>query len=440
MEKQKMVRKTKKNQDIQDKIIFMAAYDVYKLKQKFPTWSLKKDDKNLLDQFHIKGISHNNTYVSAGKKYDYTVDYDSFKRVSALHFDEMFVEAIEQEPEVEEEVILTLLLQHSAEVLFDSAQVTISTCFNMESFLVRIEGRIYEVDAVAFMMNGSLIVNYELTDYESRIPLGKDDIYGRDNNYGIKKIEQIKYFNEETFSDDNRKISDVIFHNISEAMFKATKNKWEVENFSFAHNTLVISNKAGNISKYMQNVLDAQIENFRQSNISATDEFQLYSIEGLGVVTEIKYEEIINIGCQVILLEAFKMYLLLKMLIDYEVHRELEKIVDNEIYVESLFYPAHVPIITLNVIDNLRDTATFKRYKQAIDFKVQALKVEQERQKTHNGRLMNILLYVLSLMGSAQTLQVLQTELGIAFKISFPIALVIFIVFGIIWICRELKK
>ena len=134
------------------------------------------------------------------------------------------------------------------------------------------------------------------------------------------------------------------------------------------------------------------------------------------------------------------MYLLLKMLVDYEVNHDLEKIVNNEIYVESLFYPAHVPIITLNVIDNLKETVSFNRYKQAIDFKVQALERQQERQKTHNGRLMNILLYVLSIIGSAQTLQVLQTELGLPFKVSFPITLAIFVVLGGIWILRELKK
>lgn len=439
MAKEKVTRKPKKKA-IQDKVIFMAAYDVHKLKHKLPKLSLKKDKNTLLEQFHIKGISSNNTYVSSGVKCDYTVEYDSFNRVSAFHFDEAFIETVKHNPGFEEEIISTLLLRYSAVMLFDSTQIKISTCYNMESFWVKIEGEIYEVDAVAFMMNGALIVNYELIHYDSKVPLTREDIYGRGNNYGIKPIEQIKYCNEEVFSDDNRKISDIIFHNIFDSMFKASKNKWEVDNFSFLHNTLVISNEIGNVSKYMQKVLGAQIENFHRANISATDMFEFYSIEGLGVITGIKGEDILNVGCDVILLEAFKMYLLLKMLIDYEVNHELEKIVNNEIYVESLFYPAHVPIITLNVIDNLKDTVSFNRYKQAIDFKVQALERQQERQKMHNGRLMNILLYVLSIIGSAQTLQVLQTELGIPFKVSFPITLAFFALLGGIWILREFKK
>ena len=441
MAKEKVTKKLKKKKhDVQDKVIFMAAYDVHKLKHKLPKLSLKKDKNSLLEQFHIKGIASNNTYVSLGRKYDYTVEYDSFNRVSAFHFDEAFIETAKHNPEFEEEIISTLLLKYSAVMLFDSTQIKISTCYNMESFFVKIEGKIFIVDAVAFMMNGSLMVNYELIDYESKVPLGRDDIYGRGNNYGIMPIEQIKHWNEETFSDDNRKISDIIFHNIFDSMFKATKNIWEVDNFSFVHNTLVISNEIGNVSKYMQKVLGAQIEAFYRVNISATDMFEFYSIESLGVITGIKCEDVLNIGCDAILLETFKMYLLLKMIIDYEVNHELEKIVNNEIYVESLFYPAHVPIITLNVIDNLRDTVSFNRYKQAITFKVQALEIQQERQKMHNGRLMNILLYVLSLIGSAQTMQVLQTELGIPFKISFPITFAFFVVLGVVWILREQKK
>lgn len=441
MAKEKVTRKPKKKrQEVKDKVIFMIAYDVHKIKHKFPKISLKKDKSTLLEQFHIRGISSNNMYVSSKRKYDYTVEYDSFNRVSAFHFDEAFIETVKYDPGFEEEIISTLLLQYSAVMLFDSTQIKISTCYNMESFFVKIEGKIFVVDAVAFMMNGSLIVTYELIDYDSKSSLTREDIYGRGNNYGVKIIEQIKYCNDEVFSDDNRKISDIIFHNIFDAMFKASKNKWEVDNFSFLHNTLVISNEIGNVSKYMQKVLGAQIENFHRSNISATDMFEFYSIESLGVITGIKGEDMLNVGCDVIMLEAFKMYLLLKMLIDYEVNHELEKIVNNEIYVESLFYPAHVPIITLNVIDNLRDTVSFNRYKQAIGFKIQVLERQQERQKMHNGRLMNILLYVLSIIGSAQTLQVLQTELRIPFKVSFPITLTIFVLLGSIWIRREFKK
>ena len=132
--------------------------------------------------------------------------------------------------------------------------------------------------------------------------------------------------------------------------------------------------------------------------------------------------------------------MLFKMIIDYEFNHKLDKIINSQTYVKSLFYPVHVPIITLNVINNLKKTVSFLRYKQAIDFKVQVLKTEQERQRISNGRLMNVLLYLLAMIGSAQTLQVLQTEIGMPFNIAFWVAIDVFIVFGIVWVLREIKK
>ena len=98
------------------------------------------------------------------------------------------------------------------------------------------------------------------------------------------------------------------------------------------------------------------------------------------------------------------------MIMDYEIHHKLEEVVDHQIYAQSQLYPLHVPIVTLNVIDNLKNTYSYSRYKQAIDFKIQTLNIYQERKISNNGRLLNILLYILAMLGSAQTLQVLQTE------------------------------
>ena len=128
------------------------------------------------------------------------------------------------------------------------------------------------------------------------------------------------------------------------------------------------------------------------------------------------------------------------MIIDYEIHHKLDEIVDHQIYAQSQLHPLHVPIITLNVIDNLKQTYSYDRYKQAIEFKLQALKIYRERKIDKNGRLLNILLYLLAMIGSAQTLQVLQTEFGLPFKIMFWITMGLFVFFGLIWIVREITK
>ena len=92
------------------------------------------------------------------------------------------------------------------------------------------------------------------------------------------------------------------------------------------------------------------------------------------------------------------------------------------------------------MIEKLKDTVTFSRYKEAIAFKVQSLKIWQDRKSTNNGKLMNILLYVLAMFGCAQTLDVLDYRLGIPFKYSFLIVTAIFIVLGFVWAKKEFKK
>ena len=441
MAKKKVIKAVQKStKEIQDTVIFMTAYDIHEFKQHIARFWQKNKRKNLLNQFHIAGISYKSTYISPDAKCNYTVEYDSLKQVSAFHFEESIVETNEKHPRFMEEMMTTLSLHHSAHALLDNSQIDVSMCFNLESFLVVIEDRVLQVDPVAFMMNGSLIVNFELIDFETTIPLGYDSIYGRSKNYGIHPISKIKYFDEENFSDDDRKISDIIFQNVFGFINRAGKGKWEVGKFTFVHNILVMSNKINGVSDYFQNVLGAHIDDFKIDSISATNAFRLYSTEYLGVITEVKNEDIDRILFDCMMLESFKVYLLLKMIIDYEITHKLDEIVNRQIYVESLYYPSHVPIITLNMIKNLKKTTSFAQYKQAIDFKVQALKIQQDRKKTSNGKLMNFLLYILAMLGCAQTLQVLQTELGLPFNYSFWLAMGIFAVFGFVWWWRESKE
>ena len=439
--KKNIVKKVEKiKKEIQDTVVFMTAYEIYEFKRHFPRFWQQRKDKELLKHYHISGISNKTTYVSPEAKCNYTAEFDSLKQVSAIRFEESIVEINQKYPQFLEEMMTTLSLHHSAHALLDPFQINISMCFNMESFLVMFDTKILQVDPVAFVMNGSLIVTFELIDYESTIPLKHDVIFGRSNNYGIQPISKIKYFNESEFIDDDRKVSDIIFQNIFDFINKAGKGRWQVDNFSFVHNIFVMSNKIENVSEYFQKVLGAQIDNYKVDNIAATTAFNYYSTEYLGVVTQATSEDANNILFDCMMLESFKMYLLLKMTIDYEINYKLEKIIDSQIYIENLLYPAHVPIITLNAINNLKETISFSRYKQAVDFKVQALKIGQERKRNSNGRLMNVLLYILALLGSAQTLQVLQTELGLPFKMAFWVVMSVFAVFGIVWIYREIKK
>ena len=427
MGKKKKIKKeiTPVLQNEKDTVVFMAAYDIHKIERHFFRIRRRKKKKELWSQFHIAGFSHNNTYITPYAKCHYTAEYNSLNQVTAFHFDKSFEQYNKEYKNFADEMMSTLYLQHSAKALLDSTLIKLNTCFNLERFLVIIDDKVYQVDPMAFIMSGSLIVCFELIDFETGVPLEAAAIYGRSNNFGIKPIDKIRYFDESEFRDDNRKITDIVFENVYGFLTKSSGNKWEVGNYSYVHNILVLSNRIDKVPDYFQSVLGGKIEDFSVRNISATDAFRFYATEYLGVVTDI---------------ESGKIFVLLKMIIDYEIHHKMDEIIDHQIYAQSQLHPLHVPIITLNVIDNLKETYSYTRYKQAIEFKMEALKIYQERKISKNGRLLNILLYILAMLGSAQTLQVLQTEFGLPFNISFWVTLAVFIVCGVVWIVRETKK
>lgn len=55
----------------------------------------------------------------------------------------------------------------------------------------------------------------------------------------------------------------------------------------------------------------------------------------------------------------------LKMIVGYEIKAKLEDTIDNQLYVERLFYPGGVPIITMNILASIKETKSFKQYKAA---------------------------------------------------------------------------
>lgn len=171
-------------------------------------------------------------------------------------------------------------------ILLDQTLLHIDTCFNLERFLVVFDEKVYQVDPIAFILSGSLLINFELIDFETGILINAKAIYGRSNNDNIKPIGKMRYFNKTEFKDDNRKIADIVFENIYGFLIKST-SKRDFGNYSCIHNILVLSNEIDNIEEYFQSVLDSQIEDFSIKNISATDSFKFHSTEHLGVVTDI---------------------------------------------------------------------------------------------------------------------------------------------------------
>ena len=421
-------------------VIFMAAYDIHKIERKLFRLKNKKKKKELWEKFHVAGFVSNNKYIAPFGICNYDFDYNTLNQVSSFHFEENIERYNEINEGFSDEMLSILSMQHSTTALLDSTLIAVEPFFNMEQFLVAFEDEIFQVEPIAFIMNGTLIITYELINFDTGVPLDAMSVLGRENNYGITPIKKIRYFDEAEFVEDTRKISDIIFDNIYGFLMESTDNKWAVGNYSFVHNILVFSNEIENVTEYFQSVLGGKLENLTLTNMSTSNKYEYYSTEYLGLVTFLDDEDMPHILNDSIILEAFKVFILLKMIITYEIRHNLEDVVNNQIYIESQLHPLHAPIVTLNFIDNFRNIYSFNRYKKAIAFKEQTLKLYQERKKSKNSRLLNILLYILAIFGSVEMLQVLQTEFAIPFKISFWVMMSIFMVFGIVWVKGEVKK
>lgn len=431
--KQAEIKSERKNED---SVIFMTAYDINKYKYHIPRFWIKTEVYNLIKKYHIEGIVKDGVYATKDRKYKYTPIYDTYKRMCKVEIDKTNEDEF-YKTNTFHEMMMALEFFYSAKPLLDETLLNITMCYNLERFLVLIDETIYQIDPIAYMMNGSLIVIFEMINYNTAVPLSRDDIYGRDNNFNIKKIDALKYFGESDFVEDNRKISDIIFDNVYGFMNALIKNKWEVDDYSFIHNILVISNELEDVHEYYHNVIGVQQFDEKANNLSSTEIFGYYSYEGLGVVrSDTNDKKNITVDC--ILLEAFKIYVLLEMIKDYNINHKLNKVVDHQTYVGSLFFQSRIPIITINVINNIREMILFKHYKEAVEFKRESLRIWQERRRYNNSVLLNIMLYILAMMGSFQTIHILHEEFCFSFKLGCGFVSLVFLIFGVIWVIKEL--
>ncbi len=70
-------------------------------------------------------------------------------------------------------------LLHAQSVLADSLYFNIDYFICMESFLVHIGEHVFQIDPVIFSMNRILIITFEVIDFETGIPLNRDDFSGK---------------------------------------------------------------------------------------------------------------------------------------------------------------------------------------------------------------------------------------------------------------------
>ncbi len=433
----------KSKSSVSDCVIFMSAYKSNYSRKKMISFYKNKSEKKseILNKHHISSILIDDSFFTVDGILKFEPNHDAYHQKTSFEF-----KLINEKDDIDKfqkylkETKWCLSLKHSVEILLDPFKFEVSSFINMESFLIFINNRKLQVDPIIFFINEVMFICFELINFDTREPFNKDEIYGRSNNYNVKIIKEMQFFGTEEIITVNKKIPDIIFENINSLLQDILRDRFVLDNTSFLHNLFVISDFVEDMSTYFQDVLGEKITNMQLDNISGHDSFNYFSQEYLGVVTLADGQYKTDVLWDTQVLEILKMYICLNQIINYDLTLDLKNTLDEKMHTEQLLFMSRVPIITVKAITNMQNTASFERYKESINFKISYLTMYYERRKNRNALLLNVLLYVISFIGSVGTFQILQEEFGLSFKISFIALTSVFFLLGVIWIYLERKK
>lgn len=102
----------------------------------------------------------------------------------------------------------------------------------------------------------------------------------------------------------------------------------------------------------------------------------------------------------------------------------------------SISYPAalqdNLPIETHNLLNYIKESEPYKKHAEALHLKISYLTAQNELKKSRNSAILNVLLYIISLLSAIGTLDVIEAHFGVPFKYSFIIVVTLFIL-GLFW-------
>lgn len=419
----------------------MSAYQAPEYaKLKIP---LKKqpDLSFLLRKHHLNYIFSNGNLTSTIGVLKLAKEYDCVKQSTSFSF--TTVNKNQNINDFKEIIGLAgrcVNLLHAQSVLSDTSFFNIDVLVSMESFLVYVDNRALQINPIIFSLGYTFIVCFEVIDFKSGNTLRKDDILGQVGNYNLLTATQFRYFNDDSVTACNDRISKIIYENVSSFFSEIIGKNLICKEYYSVYNTLVLSNEIDDISDYFCTLICCKELPLSLKNISTTDNYKYYLQDGASIITAFNPNEIDTPLCDGIILEAIKLYVYLFQLVNLEETSGINNVIKNNLYLENLFFSPYVPIETQNLLNCVYNTNSFLQHKEAIKLKISYLTAENESKKNRNSVLLNVLLYVISLIGTISTLDSLESHLHIPFRFSLIFVVLAFSLFGVIWIVSELRR
>ena len=179
---------------------------------------------------------------------------------------------------------------------------------------------------------------------------------------------------------------------------------------------------------------------FKLKNINTADDFEYYTEANMALVTKIDINSFPEAMFSAIVLESLKMNVILNSIISFDIEDKLSKTINRKVYFEMLLNSFDVPIITFNMLQQIKSTTVYTKQLEAVSFKINYLKYLQDKKKSKNATLLNILIFVMTFIGSIGALEVLENKLCLPFRYSFIFLSIVYLIFGGIWIYFEFKE
>ena len=427
------------NETNPDCVVFMTTYSVNKLKKKHMFH--RKSANKLLEKHHIESVLTDSVLLTKNGGFKCNVQYDSLKQTTDFHFNDLSENCGTTSRETElSQIGWALCLRHSLELLLDTTLFEIDYYITLEKFFVKVNSRLLQVDPLAFVLNDVVFVCFELIDFDTDTPLSKSEIYGKSNNYNILPIQEIRYFNEETFAVDKRTIPHIIFDNIVQAYTDMTKGKVEVVNVSWSHNILIMIEDSADITDVILETKGSTHLDINVKNLNDNEMYEYYSTDDFGLITSIKVDDTLLALFSGIMLESLKMFCQIKQIVSFEVIHNFDETVNSKMMIDGLSFMLEVPIITRNAIDNIKEMYMYKNFNEAIDFKIKYLNYKQDKRKNSNALWLNVLLYIFALFGGVESIYILCEEFNWPVGYILSMFVLVFIGLGIGWVVRDRKE
>lgn len=418
-----------------DIVIFLSAYQTTTFKKSRNSISRKKEDLlELLKKHHVTYMLYKDKIISPEGALSLDKQYDDVSQISSFTLNPVNEKkTVDDFGEVINSVGTCIKLLHAHSLLGDSRYFQLKQVWGLQSFVAYVDEDVFQIDPVVFSFNHSMIIAYEVINLETGKPLDKDDTSSKVRNWNLRRVKGYKYFGDESIIESSCKISELIYGNLSDFFSELTGKKLVPDDYWYVHDTLVISNRIKNVEKYFCRLLGVNKLPSDLENISTTANYEFYLQDGASVVIKYKRDNIDVALYNAIVFEAIKLSTYLFQIINAEEGKDLNKVMRNNLYLENLFFAPQVPIETSNILRCIYQSQSYQQRKEAINLKISYMTTENEVRKNRNTILLNVLLYIASLLGAISTLDALDTRLDIPFEISIIVVVLFFGLFGIVW-------